>query len=246
MDVIDAGLFLVLVALGAFIQTLTGFAMALVIMGGVVALDLAPISFSAAVVSIVALVNVITALRRSVRDVDWRSFGYVCLGMVPALVLGVVLLGVLSEASYSLARRILGLVILLAGSTLLFRPQPWAQPSPPAVVCLAGFVGGITGGLFSTGGPPIAFVMYRQPIAVAIVRATLLAVFATSTLGRTVVIGVMGQLTPAILAMSAISVPVVIGSTLLAQRALPRLSDLQVRKLVFTLLIGVGAYLVLT
>lgn len=245
MELIDGALFLAFVALGAFLQTITGFAMGLIIMGGVVALDLAQIDFSAAVVSIVSLVNVVTALRHSVRDVDRQRFTYICVGMVPALIGGVILIGILSASSYSLARQILGLVILLAGAMLLFRPAPWSKASPPIVVGLAGFLGGITGGLFSTGGPPIAFLLYRQPIPVAIIRATLLAVFATSTLARTLFIAVLGQITTEIMVLSAAAIPVVLATTLLAQRALPYFSDLQVRKLVFVLLIAIGSYLLL-
>lgn len=244
MELIDAVLFLAFVAFGAFVQTITGFAMGLMIMGGVTVLHLAPISLSAAVVSIVSLVNATTALRHSIRQVDRSRYAWVCLGMLPALVGGVFLLGFLSEASYTLARRILGFVILMAGAMLLTRPQPWLRPSPPWLVWLAGTLGGITGGLFSTGGPPIAFLMYRQPFQVIVIRATLLAVFATSTLSRTLVIALLGQITPVILLLSAAAIPVVLLSTAAAQRAIPRLSDLQVRRFVFVLLIAVGGYLV--
>lgn len=244
MELIDAGLFLAFVAFGAFVQTITGFAMGLMIMGGVTVLHVAPISLSAAVVSFVSLVNTVTALRRGVRHIDHPRYTWICLGMIPALVAGVFLLGFLSETSYTLARRILGFVILMAGAMLLARPQPWSHPSPPWLVWLTGSFGGITGGLFSTAGPPIAFLMYRQPVEVMVIRATLLAVFATSTMSRILVITVLGQVTPVMLALSAAAIPVVLISTAAAQRAIPYLSDLHVRRSVFTLLIAVGGYLV--
>ena len=163
--------------------------------------------------------------------------------MFPALLLGVYLLGVLTGSSYDLARRLLGLVILLAGGMLLLRPQPWAQPSPKLLVFLSGAAGGVAGGLFSTSGPPIAFLMYRQPLPLTVIRATLLAVFALATFSRTVAIAALGQMTVEILVLSAVAVPVVMATTLVTQRALPLIPDTAVRRTVFVLLIAVGGYL---
>jgi|TARA_B100002003_G_scaffold251411_1_gene294803 uncharacterized membrane protein YfcA len=246
MDSIDAGLFLLLIGVGAFCQTITGFAMALIIMGGAAALDLALVSFSAAVVSIVSLVNVIAALRHSYRHVDRRLLAHLCLGMIPALIAGVVLLGFLSESSQTLLRKILGGVIIMAGLLQLMKPQPWAQRSAPLYASLAGCLGGLTGGLLSTGGAPIAFFMYRQPIDFEIIRATLLSIFAVSTLGRTLVISAAGHITAEILIMSSIAIPLVLLATTLARRAAPYLSDMLVRKAVLALLILVGSFLLVS
>ncbi len=246
MELIDAALFLLLIGLGAFCQTITGFAMALIIMGGVVALDLVLVSVSAAVVSIVSLVNVVAALRHSYSHVDRRLVGHLCLGMVPALIGGVVLLGFLSESSYGLLRKVLGGVIIMAGLLQLMKPQPWAERSAPLYASLAGSLGGLTGGLFSTGGAPIAFFMYRQPIAIEVIRATLLSIFAVSTLGRTLIITAAGHITAEILIISGIAIPLVLLSTAIAQKATPYLSDMIVRKLVLGLLILVGGFLIAT
>jgi len=246
MELIDAGLFLLLIGLGAFCQTITGFAMALIIMGGVTALDLALVSFSAAVVSIVSLVNVIAALRHSYQQVDRRLLAYLCVGLVPALIGGVVLLGFLSESSHTLLRKILGAVIIMAGLLQLMKPEPWINRSTPVYATLAGCLGGLTGGLFSTAGPPIAFYMYRQPIAFETIRATLLSIFALSTLGRTLAITVAGQITTEILIISGIAIPLVLLSTALAHKVTPYLADIVVRKMVLGLLILVGSFLLVT
>jgi len=62
--------FLGLVAVGSYIQTLTGFAIALIIMGGVTALGLAPVAFTANVVSFIALANTVTAVHRNHSHID--------------------------------------------------------------------------------------------------------------------------------------------------------------------------------
>jgi uncharacterized membrane protein YfcA len=131
----------------------------------------------------------------------------------------------------------------MSSAMLLLRPRPWPTRSPNAVISLSGFVGGLTGGLFSVGGPAIAFVMYRQPLSVDVVRATLLCVFAISNVSRTTTIALLGQINLEILTISAVAVPVSVLATMLAQRVIPYLSDLQVRKIVFGLLSVVGVYL---
>ena len=60
---INTILFLVIVVLGALVQTLTGFAMGLIIMVGVALFNIADIAFTAAVVSFISLTNAGIALR---------------------------------------------------------------------------------------------------------------------------------------------------------------------------------------
>ena len=66
--------FLALVALGSFIQTLSGFAIALIITGGVTVFQLAPITFTVNVVSFVALINVLTAIHGLHSEIEKRVF----------------------------------------------------------------------------------------------------------------------------------------------------------------------------
>ena len=77
--------FLILVFVGAVVQSLTGFAMALIILGGVAALGLAGISETAAVVSILSLFNAGLALRYNYRLIDYTLMKTMSIGMVPAV-----------------------------------------------------------------------------------------------------------------------------------------------------------------
>ena len=81
-------LFLSLVFVGAVVQSLTGFAMALIILGGVAALGLAGISETAAVVSILSLFNAGLALRYNYRLIDYTLMKTMSIGMVPAVFAG--------------------------------------------------------------------------------------------------------------------------------------------------------------
>ena len=246
MDWIDTSLFLLLVMLGAYVQTIAGFAMGLLIMGGVTILNLAPIAFSAAVVSILSLLNTMLALRYSLKHVNWKIVGYTCAGLLPGLVIGFFILGVLSDSAYIWLRRILGIVIIVAGVLLTLKPEPWDRASGGLASSLTGVAGGLIGGMFSTGGAPIAFFMYRQPSEFNVIRATLLAIFAVTTFSRTVVVAVNDELSRDILLISGIALPLVLITTLTARKISPASADATVRKMVFILLIVIGASLVIT
>ncbi len=235
-----------LVMLGAYVQTIAGFAMGLLIMGGVTILNLAPIAFSAAVVSILSLLNTMLALRYSLKHVNWKTVGYTCAGLLPGLVVGYFLLGLLSDSAYIWLRRILGVVIIVAGVLLTLKPEPWDRTSGGSATSLTGVAGGLIGGMFSTGGAPIAFFMYRQPLEFNVIRATLLAIFAVTTFARTVVVALNDQLTHDILVVSGIGLPLVLITTLVARKISPASADTRIRKAVFILLIVIGASLVIT
>lgn len=237
--------FLALVAVGAAVQSVTGFAMGLIIMGGVTALGLADISFSAAVVSLISMANTGTALRRAYKLVDRRYWQAMILGLVPMTVVGVILLGLLSGSSSDILRMILGGVIIAAGVMLMLKPTPWDAPTRTPLVWMTGCAGGLIGGLYGAGGAPLAYMMYRQPLEITVIRATLLATFMVSTVSRTLVLAVSGQLTLNILAVAAIAVPLVVLVTVVTSRVAHHVPDKLVRQAVFVLLLGVGVSLIL-
>lgn len=239
-------LFLFAVALGAYVQTVSGFAMGLLVMGLVSGLHLLPIAFTAVVISLVSLLNLSLALRRQHQHVRWTIVALVCLGMIPATILGVWLLQRLSVNATQTLRLLLGGFILVGGTLLMLRPHQRTQPSPSACALLMGSLGGLFGGLFSASGPPLVFYLYRQPYAVAIARATLLAVFIVATLSRIVYAGVSGGITHDMLRLSAAALPVVFVGNAMGRRYAPPLSEHNMRRLAFALLILLGLSLVLT
>jgi len=242
---IDIPLFLSLVALGAIVQTVTGFAMGLIIIAGVTALGVAEIGFSAAVISFISLANIAVALRRSHRLIDFEYLKWISAGLIPMLVVGFVLLDYMSDHYYGYLRIILGAVIIGAGGMLMVTPAPYREKSSMPAIGFCGVLGGIIAGLYSAGGAPLAYFMYRQPIELTVIRATLLSVFAVSTLWRTIVAGAAGHLTGDVLVMAAIAIPVVVLVTMVTDRYVHLLPDRLVKRLVFVLLIGVGSFLIL-
>ncbi len=237
-------LFFSLVAMGAMVQTITGFAMGLIIIAGVTALGLAEISFSAAVVSFISLTNTAVALRHNHRHIDYTYLRQVSFGLLPTLILGVLLLDYLSGQFYELLKPALGVVIIAAGVLLMITPAAYSRESPASSIIGCGMLGGLIAGLYSAGGAPLAYFMYRQPIPLNTIRATLLAIFAVSTLGRTLVAGAAGHVDWEVLKTVAVAIPIVIASTMLTSRYVQMIPDRLVRRMVFVLLIAVGTFLI--
>ena len=238
-------LFLLAVALGAVVQTITGFAMGLITMAGIAVMGVADIAFTAAVVSFISLANTGVGLRKGIRFVDWDYMKWMAVGFVPAMVVALALLAWLSEHYYNFLKFLLGIVIILAGSMLMISPEPFSKKTGRTGLSAIGIAGGVIGGLYSAGGGPIAYFMYRQPMDLNVIRYSLLAVIALSTLVRTVLITVSGQMTSGILMMSAVSVPLVIVVTLAVSRYLDFIPEKIVRSIVYIVLLLVGGFLVL-
>jgi len=237
--------FLLSVALGAYVQTVTGFALGLIVMGGVTLLNLAPVHFTAIVIGLTALVNNFVALQWALHHIDRRGMLFTLLGMIPATYLGVLLLDHIQNTSIHSLRLLLGAVILSGGVLLALRPHPRKQRSAGWVDASAGVAGGLLAGLFSIGGPPLVFHFYRQPISLPSVRATLLATFFITTLARLFYVGAAGEITRPMLEVSLYCLPAVFFATLAGRRYPPPLPDIAMRRFAFVLLGLIGLFLLI-
>ena len=218
--------------------------MGLIIMGGVAAFRVADIAFAAAVVSIVSMINTAMALRRTYKFVDTTYWGAIIAGLLPMTVVGVFVLHYMSGDFYRMLQVMLGVVIISAGVLLMLKPAPFERRTPTPFVVAMGGLGGLIGGVYSAGGAPLAWLMYRQPADVNRIRATLLATFLVSTSSRTATIALTGQMSRQILLMALLSVPVVMLTTLTSTRYAHLVPDKLVRNAVFGLLVLLGASLV--
>jgi uncharacterized membrane protein YfcA len=240
----DFVLFLVLVALGSAVQTVTGFALGLILMGSVTAFGLVDIVFSAAVVSLIALMNACIALRRQYRHIDYRTLAIMMVGLLPLTLIGLLLLNYLSVASADLLQMLLGVVVVLAGCLLMLNPTPYARPSAWVALVTTGAVAGLIGGMYGAGGAALAYLLYRQPVDINIVRATLLACFVVSSTTRTVLMTLSGHVNQEVLITTGLALPVVVVVTMVAGRLTHLVPEKIIRKLVFILLILMGSSLI--
>jgi uncharacterized protein len=240
MTVIDLCQLLLVAGVAAYLQTLTGFAFGLVMMGAIALLGLTSLADAAIIVGILSLVNSVHILFRGWRDVAWREFWLVVGPTLAATVAGFAILENVAATSLAVLQLILGLVIVVAAGQLLLRPNPLEAPSSAHQFIVTGAVGGLLGGMFSTPGPPLVYLFYRQPLAAATIRVTLVLVFAGTIVLRTTMAVATGDFPYATLWWSLLTLPVILLATEVAHRWPPAVSTNNLRRLTFVLLLVSG------
>lgn len=237
--------FAVLAFVAAYVQTLTGFAFGLLLMGTVAVSGLLPLPEAAIVISLLTLANASIVLARGWRDIAVKPFLLSLSGAIPMIVLGYFLLELLASSSLSILRILLGSAIILSSLQLVRRPSSLAGQSHGAAFIVFGAIGGIMGGLFSTAGPPLVFQFYRQPLPHRVIRETLVAIFSLNSLFRLGLVAANGDWRHHALLWALAGLPAVLVSTYLARRWPPVVSARNMRFLVFLLLLFSGGALIL-
>jgi len=154
-------LFLAVVAVGAWLQSVTGFALALSLLGTMTLFELAPIQVTAVVVSLLGLAGSLIALIGQTRAIQWRRLWPIAAGMLPTVALGVWLLDRLAVSTTGSLQLVLGLFIVAGGALMLLQPATRKRPARWRTGYLAGLLGGLFGGLFAAVAPPVVFHLYR-------------------------------------------------------------------------------------
>ncbi|MBW4790385.1 sulfite exporter TauE/SafE family protein [Alcaligenes faecalis] len=237
-------LLLLIIGIGTYFQTVTGFGLAMIVIGINSAAGLTDMPFIASVVSLVSLVNSGVALPRHLHHIDWRLANTTLLGVIPASILGVVLLNFLNTQATSILELLLGCVISYGGITFALRPQQHKEMSRLRSFFSVGFISGLCGGLFGIPGPPIIFHLYRQPISLTVTRNMLLLIFACTAFSRSLYEFITTGFPEATLTTTLLAVPCVALVTLLTQRFPPPVSVNTVRHITFATLILIGASLI--
>lgn len=241
----DTLAFWLLACLASWIQSLTGFALGLLLMGGAGIMGLMPLPQAAMITSILVVVNGTLVLRHGWRDIDLPALRLYMAGTAPTLILGYALLTHLAGSAFWLLQFLLGVVIALASLQLAIRPAAQDHRSPASSFVAFGAAGGLMGGLFATAGPPIIFHIYRQPLSQAAIRNTLVAVFGLNQILRLgIVVSTHGIPYPTLLAAAG-AIPAVALGSVAARRWPPPLSPLRLRQLAVGLLFLSGMALIL-
>ena len=242
MDAVSLSVFLLAALLGSYVQSVAGFAMGMIIIAVTVGGGLVDVPVITAVVSLISLVNIALALRGHGHHLQRRVFIWLSLGLIPATALGVLLLELLDAHSRRTLELLLGLFIVAGSLSMMLRPVPRPSVSKPGACFAAGFAGGILGGMFSASGPVMGWFNYRQPLAVAQIRATLLACFALTTTLRSLVVGLAGGLTGEVWLLVASALPLVLLGTWAGRRFAPPLSEGALKRSAFGLLLLMGSW----
>jgi uncharacterized membrane protein YfcA len=177
------------------------------------------------------------SLKGHLHSVNRAILPWMMAGQIPTIAVGVWIITVLDQQAQGLLQLLLGIFILLGSASMMIRPVALAQVSPSWACLVAGIGGGLSGGMFSASGPVIGWFTYRQPLELAVIRATMLAFFAVASSLRTVVVAVHGGITPDVLWLSLIALPFVTVGAWLGRVVPPNISDRAMKRAVFGLLL---------
>lgn len=245
-DAVSLIAFWALAAVGAWTQTLTGFALGLIVMSGSTLLGLLPVPMTATIISVLVLVNGAMVLSRDWRHADRGLLAAAVVAALPTIALGLWLLHQLASGALSTLKVLLGVFIAGAALQLMRRAEPQRRRSGKAAFATAGALGGIMGGLFATSGPPVIWLIYRQPLPLDTIRVTLVSYFSVTQLWRLGLVAAGDGLNGATLIALSGAVPAIALGTWIARRFPPPVSALLLRRSALGLLFLSGIALVAT
>ena len=244
MSLAALSIFLTVVLIGSYVQAVAGFAMGMLIVAVVTVAGLFDIVTITAVVSLVSFANIALSLHGHYHLVHGGVLRGLCIGQLPAVLVGFWLLERLSGTALSLLELLLGVFIVAGSLSMMLRPAPRATVSGDFRCLLAGFGGGILSGLFAASGPVIGWFTYRQPLPVTEIRATLLGFFAITTVFRTTLVGLGGGFTREVMMLAAIGLPAVFFGAWVGRRWPPAVAESGMRRLAFGMLLLMGTWIV--
>ncbi len=225
-------------------QTITGFAFALVAMGTVAAADIYPLAELTFIISALSVVNTTTALKGSTQLIDRRLLKIVLYACIPSTAFSLWLLTYLSADHHSALKLVLGATLLLFGILMMIKPRPLQHTSGRKAVAFSGFIAGFSGGLFATYGPPIALLFYRQPLPLQTIIKTLLAVFWCTALIRIGMVTLTNSVNENVYWLLPIMLPWVVFCTWVSKKLPMPFSELSMRRLAFLVVMTSGASII--
>ena len=240
---LDPSALLVLLVIGValYVQNLTGFAFSLLFLGFVGVFDLLSIPVAANATTIITLVQAAFFFRQEGLDRDWKVVRPALVPAVLGVAAGAALLSWLGNSQLMALRFLLGAVIVTAAVTMLVEARKRTALSGAPV-----FRFGVMGGLFSAAGPPIVYLLYRQPLPLRVVRHALFLMFAVIQLMRFVYVMAMDSMEVLSVAYAALSIPLAFLITYLANRYPLPLNPRAINRLAAALLVATGLSLSLS
>lgn len=236
--------FLLFVAIAVYAQTLTGFAQSLILLGLIGATNLIPLPDAVNAATVLGFFNAWTFvyLRRPVRLE--RSMWPTIAGSAIGIVAGTIIMAWLAGASYQVLRLLLGISVVVCSGLLWFAAKPLQTLSSPSTFAAVGGISGIMSGMFSTPGPPLVYLLYRQPLEPSKIQESLLLIFGIGSILRLLVVVPSGQFSLHSLQLALEALPVVVLVTFLTVRHPPPLPRHVLKAMVCILLVMTGVGMV--
>ncbi|MBI1619896.1 sulfite exporter TauE/SafE family protein [Aquamicrobium zhengzhouense] len=233
------------VCISSYLQTVTGFAFALIFMSAIATTNVIGFEDGAMIATLLMLVNATMILASERQFVARRAFIQIVPLALAGTVVGAFLLPGLLASSAVWLKFALGVAVIVSSLRLLRIPKDDLAPPQPFAFPLSGLASGIMGGLFAVPGPPIVYALQRYLADQREIRATLVAIFAAISVTRVISSSISGLPTAELIHTTLILVPATILSTEAARRWPPPLSPYAARMLTVSLLVLTGAVLML-
>jgi len=143
-------------------------------------------------------------------------------------------------------KKILGVIIILFAISLLLEKRGITIKSVSSGWgLLAGAIGGVSGGLFGTSGPPFVMYLTYKLIQKDVLRASLIGLFAIDYTWRVGVYAMTGLLTMEIFKFALFLSPAFVLGTILGHKAHLKINETLFRRIVAVILIISGILLLI-
>lgn len=220
----------------AFLQSVTGFGMALVCTAFVPLL--LPVKDAIAFVSIACFIATIFIMLANRSGLSFRHAGPLALGMLVGIPFGYY---GLTNIDGTLVVRILGVILMLIALAefLQSRYKGTRKLSGKSGIFF-GLIGGIITGAFNVGGPPVVIYAYSRPWSKTETVAILQSVFLTGSITRNALMWQAGEYTQDLLRLVLFSIPAALVGIWLGKMALDRVPQLWLRRIVFASIFVIG------
>ena len=180
----------IVVALGAFVQTVTGFGLGITFMTGVITFGIFPLEYATIFLVFLSAINVIVTLKgQGIKRDDFTVNRFILIA-IPMCLLGVY--GLYTSLDYPLAYHslyaLLGVIIILSAISMIVNKNPYATDSPKWAFYGVSAVAGFLGGMFAAPAPPMIYFLHRQPTwDINRIRRTMMLLFTCVLTARVVV-----------------------------------------------------------
>lgn len=228
-----------LVMFASGIQRITGFSFSLFAVAGSMAFGIADLWEITVVVTFLLCFNATIGLITSRTWPQIKLLFIIMAGVVPGTVAGLALMHGGDYISAKTADIALGTfmiaaaLMLSAGTTSKRR---WGKPGMLAI----GGMAGITGGAFGAPGPPLVYGLYRQPIPLEEVRATLFAIFLGFAVFRSGFAIYSGTISAGMIWMFAFALPAAVIGAQIGYKLIGRMATHHIRRVAVGVLLISG------
>lgn len=242
MDLVSYALLILVCAGGALVQRVTGFGM------GIFAMLFLPYflpssGVAAAVVGLHSCCSSIYNAVRKRRYIQWKTILPMTIAALAVIPAAVYLSAYLPAA---VMKRLLGMVLVILSAYFLFFSKHIQMKATIGSGLLAGTMGGLLNGLFSTGGPPVVLYLIHATSDNLTYFATIQAYFAVTNVFATANRVLNGIIDTTVLLLAAVALVGTLLGNALGGKVFDRLDAERLRKVVYLGMLLSGALMVLS